>query len=657
MPFVPITPPEGLYLNNTDYGSQGRWRRANLVRFFRGTPQPVGGWTKLPITYVDDSGVTRDLDRLPGLCRGIASWRDNDEIRWMAFGTTTHLWVSDGSKFYDITPAGLLPGDENANYGSGYGAFFYSEDHSDYPDAHTGGAFAYSTERPAAITSLVQEPGAWTFSTWGEDLIACPNWDGKLYAWTPGDAAAVEISNGLGVVPQVNRACLVSNERHLIAIGSGDWNGAVWNKNQRKVAWSTSEDREDWVPSVTNSAGDLQLRTKGVAITGAAFKSEILIWTDVDVHRMFYTGAPYYYGIKRVSPTGGLFSVNSHVETSEFVFWVGPDGFFIYDGTVRTLSPDISDDYRDSLDKTQVAKIACGHNPAFKEIWTFYPSKDGADNENDSYIIWNYESNTWSIGSLKRSCWDEASIWDHPIATETIVEASVVGATRNMLIYKENTNPVYSHQLWIPFVTPGYNPSARIPLGGWPTAYAQVENVVVTGPGGTPVYDELGVGFPAAYAIDYERGMIKTFTSYFGSGTADLEITYDVVGANYTVPYNHEDGYTDNGFSRDVWITLSPFEIANGDNLAVVRRIVQDTGREDDLDPALNSNAIEIEFESRLAPEAGATTEGPYTLDTVRGYTDVRFTGRQVGMTVRQVKDELWRLGRLRLEVKPGSGR
>jgi hypothetical protein len=121
--------------------------------------------------------------------------------------------------------------------------------------------------------------------------------------------------------------------------------------------------------------------------------------------------------------------------------------------------------------------------------------------------------------------------------------------------------------------------------------------------------------------------------------------------------FNHEDGYTDDGADRDIWLEMAPFEIGVGDKLAVVSRIIQDTGREDDLDPLLNSNAIEISFKTRLAPEASSVTEGPYTLDTDRGYTDARFTGRQVAMRVQQVKSELWRLGRFRLDVRPGSGR
>ena len=650
MSFVPIAPPEGLVLNGTEYDTQGRWRLANMVRFFRGSPQPVGGWTNLPLTWKDPDGKSHNLDRLVGACRGLISWRDNDEKRWMAIGTTRKLYVFDGSEILDVTPAGLLPGEENANYGSGFGAYYYSEDHED-PEAHTGGSFAYSTERPQPITSLVQEPGAWTMASWGEDLIVCPNWDGKIYKWSPGDTLATQVVAAGGVVPEAVRAVLVSNERHMIAIGSGDWSGAIWTKNQRRIMWSNAEDHDDWTPVATNSAGDLQLETKGVAVTGAEFRGEILIWTDIDVHRMFYTGAPYYYGIKKLSPVAGTVSVNAHVVTSEFVFWVGPKGFYMYDGSVRPLAPDVSDYYRDGVNRNQIAKVACGHNPQFKEIWTFYPSKGSQDN--DSYIIWNYENNTWTIGGLNRTCWDEAAIWDFPVAARS--ELDDAGPTPEETPHDEyrvdialNVAQYYGTFVfdeWFPVFDNGSNATPST------MPYPRVETVRLERNSDLFDYTE-GVDFE----VNYEQGLFKALSTGGMTG-APHRVHWTTVDNYPSYLYNHEDGFTDAGASRDVWLELSPFEISTGDNLAVVKRIIQDTGREADLDPALNSNAIEISFKTRLAPEAASVVEGPYTLDTDRGYTDVRFTGRQVSMKVQQVKDELWRLGKFRLDVVPGSGR
>jgi hypothetical protein len=369
---------------------------------------------------------------------------------------------------------------------------------------------------------------------------------------------------------------------------------------------------------------------------------------------MTYVGPPYYYGVKRISPIAGTLSVNSHVVTSEFVFWVGPKGFYIYDGSVRPLAPDVSDHYRDSLNFSQIAKAACGHNPQFKEIWTFFVSKDS--NEIDSYVLWNYEDNTWVIGDLVRTCWDEAAIWDQPVATLSSAQEGITGLEKGLLAGNRTSDPIEVYEnggivgfdLWQKvFDTLG---------AGTPVNNLHIENFVLQPGffGGSPDWVE-GVD----YEIDLTKGLLKLLSTGGIVNDDAMLAFYDVVETNYCTPYNHEDGYTNDGADRseDIWLEMAPFEIGVGDKLAVVKRIIQDTGREDDLDPLLNSNAIEILFKTRLAPEAAAIIEGPYTLDTERGYTDARFTGRQVAMRVQQVKNELWRLGKFRLDIVPGSGR
>ena len=52
--YDPVTPPPGLWRNGTKYQAKGLWYEANLVRFFSGTIQPVGGWQAATL----DGGAT-----------------------------------------------------------------------------------------------------------------------------------------------------------------------------------------------------------------------------------------------------------------------------------------------------------------------------------------------------------------------------------------------------------------------------------------------------------------------------------------------------------------------------------------------------------------------------------------------------------------------
>jgi hypothetical protein len=343
---------------------------------------------------------------------------------------------------------------------------------------------------------------------------------------------------------------------------------------------------------------------------------------------MAYIGAPFFYNLKPLGSSAGIFGMNAFVVTNEFVFWAGPDGFYIYDGTIRELNPDINDLYQDRLTETQTAKINCGHNPKFDEVWVFYPSRNS--DECDEYVVWNYVDNVWTIGQLPRTIWDQALIWENPVASKPItIEASTVTL--------ESLGPLTLDQ-WTKLGTTNFNIEL---LEVWNDAET-IQHVLGTD-----------------YEADLTLGAIRSITGGAIPDATSVKVSYNILGAAYSILYKHEESYLDDGLSRsdDVYLTLAPFEIGVGDNLAVARKLIQDTGREDDPDPLLNSEAVQVEFKTRLVPEAVATVEGPYSLDPVRGYTDVRFTGRQVEMTFRQVRDELWRIGRYRLEIVPGSRR
>jgi len=87
--------PPGLKNNGTVLESKDRWFSGNLVRFFNGTKQPVGGWVRRTLT-----GAT-----ITGTPKAAHSWQLNDGTKYIAIGTTTGLFLVDGDNVVsDITP-------------------------------------------------------------------------------------------------------------------------------------------------------------------------------------------------------------------------------------------------------------------------------------------------------------------------------------------------------------------------------------------------------------------------------------------------------------------------------------------------------------------------------------------------------------------------
>ena len=373
---IPLNLQPGIYKNGTDYQGKGRWTDANLVRWYEGTLRPVGGWRQ------------RASGQVNGMCRGILTWRSNANARWIALGTHTKLYaMNEAGTLTDITPSGFTPGVADATLNLAYGGGPY-------------GLFSYGT--PRADTGTVVPATTWTLDTWGEFLLACSNADGEIYEWdldTDNDAVA------LANAPTGNKAVLVTAERFVFALGAGG--------NARRVQWSDQEDNTMWAPALTNQAGDIDLETTGSIVTGKRLRGVNLIFTDVDVHTAQYQGPPFVYGFERIATGCGVISAQAVAAVESVAYWWSPGGFFVYDGFVRPLKCDVLDYVVSNLSTVQRSKVYAVANNQFGEIWWFYPSINST--EVDSYVVYNYRENHWSIGSLTRTAGTDRGVFTYPL--------------------------------------------------------------------------------------------------------------------------------------------------------------------------------------------------------------------------------------------------
>jgi hypothetical protein len=382
MALIPLKIPAGVFRNGTEYQSSGRYYDSNLVRWFEGTLRPVGGWRK------------RSTSQMTGSCRGLITWRDNSNDRWIAAGTNSKLYaMNEAGTLKDITPSGFTSGAADAVSKLGYG---YS----------TYGSFAYGVSRPDL--GSVTPAATWSMDTWGEYLVACSDADGKLYEWqlgfsTPTLAAA--ITNA----PTSCAAVMTTAERFVFALGASG--------NPRKVSWCDQENNTVWTPSTTNQAGDFDLQTVGSLKCGKRVRGLNLLFTDVDVHASSYIGAPYVYSFEKVGSGCGVISSQAVAAIDTAAMWMSRSGFWVYDGYVKPLPSDVGDYVFDNINYTQSSKIYAVHNSKYGEITWFYPSV--SSNENDSYVTYNYREGHWAIGLMARTAGTDRGVFSNPLLIST----------------------------------------------------------------------------------------------------------------------------------------------------------------------------------------------------------------------------------------------
>ena len=281
----------------------------------------------------------------------------------------------------------------------------------------------------AAASDVTLEPGLWSLSNFGEVLIATVL-NGKTFTWNSGIGARLttrastttsnfETTNN----PTKTRVTLVSpTTRHLIHLGTETTIGTPSTQDDMFIRFSDQEAINTYSPSATNTAGTQRLQD-GTKIMGALKAKEvILIWTDNALYTMKFIGSPFTFGFEQVGTNCGLIGQNAVVEIDGAAFWLSPKGFFMFDGTVKSLSCTVEDSVFDNFDTTKGQQVNAGLNNLFTEITWYYPSS--TSDFNDKYVVFNFGESAgvpggvWYTGTEARTSWMDATIYPNPYATK-----------------------------------------------------------------------------------------------------------------------------------------------------------------------------------------------------------------------------------------------
>ena len=279
----------------------------------------------------------------------------------------------------------------------------------------------------ASAAEVSLEPGLWSLSNFGQVLIATIA-NGKTFTWNAGATNPLTVrasttTSGFETTnnPTATRVTLVSpTTRHLIHCGTETTIGTPSTQDDMFIRFSDQEDINDYTPTAINSAGSQRLQD-GTKIMGALkAKETILVWTDNALYTMKFIGAPFTFGFEQVGTNCGLIGKNSAVEIDGVAFWMSTNGFFMFDGTVKSLPCSVEDYVYDQADTTKGQQVYAGINNLFTEIVWYYPST--GSEYNDQYVIYNYgeqmKGGVWYIGTEARTTWIDATVYPKPFATK-----------------------------------------------------------------------------------------------------------------------------------------------------------------------------------------------------------------------------------------------
>jgi len=610
MPLTKVAFAAGIDKQDSKYGAEGRWIDSDYARFRYGLPEKIGGWTAFLSGY-----------NLIGVARDTWTWNALDGTPYLAVGTNKKLYAYTGGLFADITPirdtnVGVVITPTNATtvitvtdaaHGASVGDFVTFSATSVAFGGLTASSFdiEYEVQTVANVnTYTVKSPltllnstpgtatiayqlaigtetaffdygwgtGTWGTGTWntprtsvntlnprlwaldnfGENLIACAN-NGMVYEWPPNlSSRAAAISNA----PTKNSFVLVSTpDRHLVCFGTEETIGDPTSFDPMLVRWSETEDDTTWVATATNTAGSQRLTDGNYLSTAIRSRGQILVFTDNALYGMQYLGVPYTFGFQQLGTNCGSLSNNAAVDVNGVAYWMSPDSFFTFDGTVKKVPCSVQDAVFQNYNYVQRSMIYCGLNTEFNEVTWFYPTLNS--NVIDAYVTYNYLENCWYQGTMARTTWRDRGVYQLPIATE-----------------------------WAP------------------------------------------------------------------NSTTDAYPSVSGLTAGVSIVYSQEYGANGNGNAISSFVESAFFDLADGDDISFVKRIVPDFSNQVGT---LNFYVVSRAF---AVPPDQVSSLTPYYFTSTTQKIDTRIRGRAISLKiVSSAVDDTWRLGSIRLDIQPDGKR
>jgi len=281
-----------------------------------------------------------------------------------------------------------------------------------------GSGRAWDTEASADATDLALDIAQWSMDNWGEDVLLNRRGSNIFYFETALSTTPMRATTVTTSPLSVNSVIVSPNDRHVVALGANEFSPTATVSgtfNPMLVRWSDQDNRTNWVPSVSSTAGEVVL-TDGTRIVGAVrSKNAINIWTDNSLWLMEFAGPPFTFKFQQAGTNCGLIGPHAGIDYNGVTYWMGFDNFYANTGQVEVLDCTVRRHVFDRLNTTYYDKVYTGINSEFKEIIWLYVSNTAT--ECDSYVVFSPEENYWVYGDTFFTTFKDREVFGNTITT------------------------------------------------------------------------------------------------------------------------------------------------------------------------------------------------------------------------------------------------
>lgn len=294
--------------------------------------------------YAPVESVTEETAALPGECLGKFGCYDKNGNPFTFAATATRIYRLNGTSWADVSKSG-----------------------------------GYTTTGE----------NRWRFVQFG-DFVLATNYLNAVQVFNM--ASSSLFADLAGSPPRCKFLSVVNN--FCFAINTYDsLDGAV---NYRDW-WCGLDDITAWTPNVQTQADRQDTPGYGQAYGLVGSQNTAIKFMSEGIFRLDYAGPPTIFNYTLVEPNRGTQIPGSIAAYSNFIFYLGEDGFNMFDGqSSRPIGNEKVDNwFKERVDNNNVHKIQSVINPRRKQYMIAFPSA-GGNGICDTILVYNWASNRWT---------------------------------------------------------------------------------------------------------------------------------------------------------------------------------------------------------------------------------------------------------------------
>lgn len=639
MPFIKLQFKPGVNRDQTDYSGEGGWWECNRIRFRSGFPEKVGGWVKAT-SY-----------SFLGTCRQMWNWISTYGDNFLALGTNTKLYIQTlGGPFNDITPLRSA----NPTYtGANTTNSIYTTNGSNTVRVTLAVDPLAQVGNYVDISGATSVGGIPASELNASQLMVTAGTPANSFTFTTTTAATSTVSGGGGAAITVSFEIDTGNANATYGYGwgTGTWSRGAWSSgstspvNLPQRDWFLDNFDNDLVANIRNGAPYYWVR-------GNVPDPSVAIATRAISLQAYATSQGYNANDVPVQVMQLMVSQqDKHLIAFGSVRYGSTVAADFDPLLIRWASQDSPGEWGPTVTNSAgFIRVSRGSRiiralPTRQEILVFTDSHLYTLQFLGTTDVFGLQEYADNISVMSSRCMVSAAnitYWmgqDKFYAYTGRVE-TLPCTLRNHVFMNINTDQADQ-------VICGTNEQWNEVWWFYPTADSAWNNAYV-------VYNHLDQVWYYGY-LD-RTAWLDTPLRHWPQGAKTDE------GATTGYLYNHEDGVDDDGAPMEAYIQSNDFDLDDGDQFMLTRRIIPDI---DFSGSTATAPEVTLEVRSRNFPGNGFNTNTDDTarviqssVDSYTGQVFLRTRARQMALKV--MSDTLgtqWQLGAARLDVRPDGKR